>query len=73
MSLQSYFPLPTMTKPKASKPWYKSLTIKSAIATGLTVALSPAVLNVVPPKVANALAIVGAVSTAIGLRRAVTP
>lgn len=54
-----------------AKPWYKSLTIKSALATGLTILLSPEVFNILPRKVAVGVGVAGAVSTAIGMRRAI--
>lgn len=59
-----------MPKPK---PWYKSLTVQGAVTAGLAIILSPDVLAVVPPKVASVFTVLGAVATAIGLRRALPP
>lgn len=54
-----------------AKPWYKSLTIKSALVTGIAILLSPEVFGILPPDIAKTVAIVGAVATAVGLRRAI--
>lgn len=63
-----------MRNPKTShmgKPWYNSLTIKSALATGLAILSHPAISGILPAHVASAIAVVGAVATTIGMRRAI--
>jgi hypothetical protein len=54
-----------------AKPWWQSLTINSAIATGLAVLAHPAVTAILPAKVATGIAVISAVLTTVGLRRAI--
>lgn len=59
-----------MAKSPFTKHWWQSAAIKGALTAGAGALLSPVVLNVLPPKVAAAVTIVGTVASAIGLRRA---
>lgn len=53
-----------------TKPWYKSSAIKGALLAGLGALMSPQVLSILPPKIASGVVVVGAVTSAIGLRKA---
>ena len=54
-----------------NKHWWQSATIKGALVAALGYILSPEVVAVLPPKVANIVVVVGALASVIGLRRAV--
>ncbi len=56
---------------KTNKPWYKSMTIKGALATGLAIVTHPAVFALLPAKWSNVLTVIGGVVTTIGMRRAI--
>lgn len=59
------------SKSRGRKPWYKSGAIKGALVAGLSAALSPAVLGLLPEKYAALGVIVGAVWSQIGVRKAI--
>lgn len=55
------------------KPWWKSISITGAIASGVGILLSPEVFAILPEPYAKTVAVVGAVASAIGLRRSLPP